>query len=55
MAVFIVKTSDGSDVAGKEVEVRLAAGATAPVSVKDFHTGPSKGVECLSGVTVKGL
>ncbi len=55
VAVFIVKTSDASAVASKEVEVELAAGATAPVSIKDFHTGPSKGVECLSGVTVKGL
>ena len=55
VAVFIVKTSDSSAVADKEVEVELAAGATAPVSIKDFHTGPSKGVECLSGVTVKGL
>lgn len=55
VAVFIVKSSDGSDVASKEVDVTLAAGATAPVSIKDFHTGPSKGVECLSGVTVKGL
>jgi hypothetical protein len=55
VAVFIVKTSDASAVADKEVDVTLAAGATAPVSIKDFHTGPSKGVECLSGVTVKGL
>ena len=55
VAVFIVKTSDSSAVAHKEVEVELAAGASAPVSIKDFHTGPSKGVECLSGVTVKGL
>lgn len=55
VAVFIVKVSDGSSVAGKEVDVTLAAGATAPVSVKDFHTGPATGVECLSGVTVKGL
>lgn len=55
VAVFIVKTSDASAVADKEVDVELAAGATAPVSIKDFHTGPSKGVECLSGVTVKGL
>lgn len=55
VAVFLVKTSDGSDVAGKEIDVKLAAGAAAPVSIKNFHTGPSKGVECLSGVTVKGL
>lgn len=55
VAVFLVKTSDGSDVAGKEVDVKLAAGAATPVSIKNFHTGPSAGVECLSGVTVKGL
>ena len=55
VAVFIVKNSDGSEVAGKELDVTLAAGATAPVSIKNFHTGPSKGVECLSGVTVKGI
>jgi hypothetical protein len=55
VAVFIVKTSDGANVASKEVDVKLAAGATAPVSIPDFHTGPKAGVECLSGVTVKGL
>ena len=55
VAVFLVKTSDGSDVAGKEVDIDLAAGARTPVSVPDFHTGPATGVECLSGVTVKGL
>ena len=55
VAVFLVKTSDGSDVASKEVDVLLAAGAAKPVSIKNFHTGPSTGVECLSGVTVKGL
>ena len=55
VAVFLVKTSDGSDVASKEVDVKLAAGAATPVSVKNFHTGPSTGIECLSGVTVKGL
>jgi hypothetical protein len=55
VAVFIVKRSDGSDVAGKEVDVKLAAGETKPVSIPDFHTGPKAGVECLSGVTVKGL
>jgi hypothetical protein len=55
VAVFLVKTSDGSDVAGKEIDVKLAAGAATPVSIKNFHTGSSTGVECLSGVTVKGL
>lgn len=54
VGVFIVKLSDGSDVAGKEVDVKLAAGATAPVSITNFHRGPRAGVECLSGVTVKG-
>ncbi|GAA5019767.1 hypothetical protein GCM10023258_07670 [Terrabacter aeriphilus] len=55
VAVFIVKRSDGSDVAGKEVDITLEPGATAPVSIPSFHTGPGTGVECLSGVTVKGL
>lgn len=54
VGVFIVKRSDGSNVAGKEIDVKLAAGATAPVSIPNFHTGPKAGVECLSGVTVKG-
>ncbi|GAA2741172.1 hypothetical protein GCM10009868_06260 [Terrabacter aerolatus] len=53
VAVFIVKSSDGSNVAGKEVDVTLAAGAATPVSIKNFHSGPTAGVECLSGVTVK--
>lgn len=55
VAVFLVKASDSSNVASKEVDVKLAAGATAPVSIPDFHTGPKTGLECLSGVTVKGL
>ncbi|WP_343990647.1 hypothetical protein [Terrabacter terrae] len=55
VAVFLVKTSDGSDVVSKEVDVKLAAGASAPVTIRNFHTGPKAGVECLSGVTVKGL
>jgi hypothetical protein len=42
-------------VAGTEVEITRAGGAATPVSIKNFHTGPSAGVECLSGVTVKGL
>ena len=54
VGVFVVKVSDSSEVAGKEIDVTLAAGATAPVSIKNFHTGPKAGVECLSGVTVKG-
>ena len=53
VAVFIVKNSDGSDVTSKEVEVPLAAGASAPVSVEKLWTGPKAGVECLTGVTVK--
>jgi hypothetical protein len=54
VAVFIVKTSDGSDVASKEVEVTVAPGDSAPVEAKAFHTGDTTGVECLTGVTVKG-
>ena len=55
VAVFVVKTSDGSTVGGKEVDVKLAAGAATPVSIRNFYTGPTKGVQCLNGVTVKGL
>ena len=55
VAAFIMKLSDGSDVAGKELEVKLGPGASAPVEIRNFHTGPKAGVECLSGVTVKGL
>jgi hypothetical protein len=55
VAAFVVKLSDGSYLANKEVDVKLAAGASAPVAIRDFHTGPKTGVECLSGVTVKGL
>ena len=53
VAAFIVKVSDGSDVASKEIQVELAPGASAPVAIRDFHTGPRAGVECLNGVTVK--
>lgn len=55
VAAFIVKLSDGSYLADKELDVKLAAGASAPVAIRDFHTGPKAGVECLNGVTVKGL
>ena len=53
VAVFIVKSADSSTVVSKEIEVPLAAGATAPVSIEKFWTGPKTGVECLTGVTVK--
>ena len=53
VGVFIVKSADGSEVVSKEVDVPLAAGATAPVSVEKFWTGAKAGVECLTGVTVK--
>lgn len=55
VAVFLVKNSDGSTVASKEVDVKLAAGATAPVTIPGFATAPKAGVQCLSGVTVKGF
>jgi hypothetical protein len=54
VAAFIVKTSDGSDVASKEVDMTLDGGKSAPVTIDDLWTGASAGVECLSGVTVKG-
>jgi len=54
VGVFIVKP-DGSEVASREVEVTVAPGATAPVAVRNLWKGPSTGVECLTGVTVKGL
>ncbi|GAB3078808.1 hypothetical protein GCM10027053_48910 [Intrasporangium mesophilum] len=55
VGVFIIKTSDSSQVASKEVEVTVAPGATAPVKVEGFWKGPKTGVECLTGVTIKGL
>jgi hypothetical protein len=55
LGVFIIKTSDSSQVASKEVEVTVAPGATAPVKVDGFWKGPKTGVECLTGVTIKGL
>lgn len=55
VAAFVMKLSDGSQVASKEIDVKLAAGASAPVAIRDFWSGPKSGVECLSGVTVKGL
>jgi hypothetical protein len=53
VAVFIVRTSDASDVAGKEIDVTVAPGEKGDVAAKGFWRGPSTGVECLTGVTVK--
>jgi hypothetical protein len=53
VAVFIVRTSDSSDVAGKEIDVTVAPGAKGDVAAKGFWRGPASGVECLTGVTVK--
>ena len=53
VAVFIVRTSDSSDVAGKEIDVTVAPGEKGDVAAKGFWRGPSTGVECLTGVTVK--
>jgi hypothetical protein len=53
VAVFIVRTSDSSDVAGKEIDVTVAPGEKGEVAAKAFWRGPSTGVECLTGVTVK--
>jgi hypothetical protein len=53
VAVFIVRTSDSSDVAGKEIDVTVAPGEKGDVAAKGFWRGPKTGVECLTGVTVK--
>jgi hypothetical protein len=53
VAVFIVRTADSSDVAGKEIDVTVAPGEKGDVSAKGFWRGPAAGVECLTGVTVK--
>jgi hypothetical protein len=53
VAVFIVRTADSSDVAGKEIDVTVAPGAKGDVAAKGFWRGPATGVECLTGVTVK--
>ncbi|OFE15340.1 hypothetical protein BA895_06325 [Humibacillus sp. DSM 29435] len=53
VGVFITATADGSEVGGKEIVVTVPAGGSAPVAAKNFFTGRTKGVECLTGVTVK--
>ncbi|MCP2173671.1 hypothetical protein [Terracoccus luteus] len=53
VAVAVVRTSDSSELVSKEIVVPLAAGASAPVTADAFWTGPSTGVECLTGATVK--
>ena len=53
VAVFIVRTADSSDVAGKEIDVTVAPGEKSEVAAKGFWRGPATGVECLTGVTVK--
>lgn len=53
VAVFVVRTSDGSDVAGKEIDVTVGPGDKGDVAAKAFWRGPATGVECLTGVTVK--
>jgi hypothetical protein len=53
VGVFIVRTSDGSEVAGKEIDVTVGPGEKGDVAAKAFRRGPAAGVECLTGVTVK--
>ena len=53
VAVFIVRNSDGSEVAGKEIDVTVGPGEKGDVAAKAFWRGPASGVECLTGVTVK--
>ena len=53
VGVFVTATADGSDVGGKEIVVTVPAGGSAPVAAKNFYTGRTTDVECLTGVTVK--
>lgn len=53
VGVFVTVKADGSQVSGKEIVVTVPAGGSAPVVAKNFYTGRTQGVECLSGVTVK--
>ena len=53
VGVFVTATADGSQISGKEIVVTVPAGGSAPVAAKKFYTGRTKGVECLTGVTVK--
>ncbi|MEO6999678.1 MAG: hypothetical protein ABI112_16500 [Terracoccus sp.] len=53
VGVFVTTTDDGTQIGGKEIVVTVAAGGSAPVAAKNFFTGRTKGVECLTGVTVK--
>lgn len=52
VAIFLLK-SDMTQAAMKELTVQVPAGGQAPVVVKDFYTGPSDGLQCTTGVTVK--
>lgn len=53
VGVFVTATADGTQIGGKEIVVTVPAGGSAPVAAKNFFTGRTKGVECLTGVTVK--
>lgn len=54
IGITILKTSDTSDVFTRELTVTVQPGQSVPVSAKDFHRAPAKGLTCLTGVTVKG-
>lgn len=54
VAITLVQTSDMSAAYTKEIEVTVPAGESAPVTAPDFHTDQAKGLECLTGATVKG-
>lgn len=56
VAIILLKTSDMSAVATKEIDLTVAGGAKVPVEAKAFHTSPDSNpgdLECLTGVTVK--
>ena len=53
VGVFVTANADGSQIGGTEVVVTVPAGRSAPVAAKNFYTGRTQGVQCLTGVTVK--
>lgn len=54
VGVFILSATAPEPLAQKEIDVRLAPGASAPVEAKALYTSTATGLECLTGVTVKG-
>lgn len=53
IAIFLTTPTDPDPAVTKELDVTVPAGASAPVEAKAFASRDPKGVECLTGVTVK--